>query len=208
MAEIKRIKRDPVSQVNKKSNQDQYKANKAVEDAQAALEKRDLEKTKEALDKGVALLQERQKVILLADKSPFGWNTVLEYKHHDLADDEEDEKKIYRFIERNRGRPEQLSHPPDAQFSNDEDLFLPFKPSLPSSQLPSCRIFSHMLISSNPSKNMLLVFVLRVENLATGELGVPFCSRRMPCSLPSDSPTLSLTRISTFTQWINHRPLI
>ena len=107
MAEIKRIKRDPVSQVNKKSNQDQYKANKAVEDAQAALEKRNLEKTKEALDKGVALLQERQKVILLADKSPFGWNTVLEYKHHDLADDEEDEKKIYRFIERNRGRPEQ-----------------------------------------------------------------------------------------------------
>ena len=107
MAEIKRIKRDPVSQVNKKSNQDQYKANKAVEDAQAALEKRDLEKTKEALDKGMALLQERQKVILLADQSPFGGNTALEYKHHYLADDEEDEKKIYRFIERNRGRPEQ-----------------------------------------------------------------------------------------------------
>ena len=32
----------------------------------------------------------------MADKSPFGRKTVLEYKHHDLADDEEDEKKIYR----------------------------------------------------------------------------------------------------------------
>lgn len=54
------------------------------------MEKRDLKKTKEALDKGMAL-------ILLADKSPFGWKTVLEYKHHDLADDEEDEKKIYNL---------------------------------------------------------------------------------------------------------------
>ena len=61
-----------------------------MEDAQAALEKRDLEKTKEALDKGMAL-------ILLADKSPFGWKTVLEYIQQDLADDEEDEKKIYNL---------------------------------------------------------------------------------------------------------------
>ena len=82
MAKIKRIKRDPVPQFNKKSNEDQYKANRAVteavEDAKAALETKDLEKTKEALDRGIALLQERQKLILLADKSPFGWKTVLE----------------------------------------------------------------------------------------------------------------------------------
>lgn len=32
----------------------------------------------------------------VADKSPHGWKTVVEYKHHDLAEDEEDEKKIYR----------------------------------------------------------------------------------------------------------------
>lgn len=36
-------------------------------------------------------------LILLADKSPFGWKTVLEYKQQDLADDEEDEKKIYNL---------------------------------------------------------------------------------------------------------------
>ena len=56
---------------------------------------KDLEKTKETLDRGMALLQESQKLILLTDKSPYGWKTVLEYKHHDLADDEEDEK-IYK----------------------------------------------------------------------------------------------------------------
>ena len=51
---------------------------------------------KESLDKGRALLKERQKLILLADKSPYGWKTVVEYKQHDLVDDEEDEKKIYK----------------------------------------------------------------------------------------------------------------
>ena len=44
----------------------------------------------------MSLLKERQKLILLADKSPYGWKTVLECKHHDLAEDDEDEKKIYR----------------------------------------------------------------------------------------------------------------
>ena len=43
----------------------------------------------------MAHLRDRQKLILLADKSPFGWKVVLEYKHHNLADDKEDEK-IYR----------------------------------------------------------------------------------------------------------------
>ncbi|KAL9969042.1 hypothetical protein ACROYT_G021206 [Oculina patagonica] len=100
MSEIKRLKRDPVHHFNKKSNEEQFNANKAikdaVEDAQTALDNKDLQKTKEALDKGMDLLKERQKLILLADKSPYGWKTVVEYKHHDLADDEEDEKKIYR----------------------------------------------------------------------------------------------------------------
>ena len=100
MSEIKRLKRDSVPRFNKKRNEEQYSANKAVkdvvEDAQIALECKDLQKTKEALEKGMDLLQDRQKLILLADKSPYCWKTVLEYKHHDLADDDEDEKKIYR----------------------------------------------------------------------------------------------------------------
>ena len=67
-----------------------------LDDAADFLSKKDLDKTKEAIDKGRVLLTVRQKLIKLADKSPFGWKTVLEYKQHDLAADEEDEKKIYR----------------------------------------------------------------------------------------------------------------
>ena len=64
-----------------KSNEDQYKANRAVleavEDASAAVERKDLAKAKEMLDRGMSLVKERQKTILLADTSPFGWKTVL-----------------------------------------------------------------------------------------------------------------------------------
>ena len=99
MSEIKCIHRDSVIHFNKKSNEEQFNANKAVkeavEDAQSALEAKDFLKAKEALEKVMELLKEPQKLILLADKSLYGWKTVLEYKHHDLADDEEDEKKIY-----------------------------------------------------------------------------------------------------------------
>ena len=122
MSEIKRLKRDSVPQFNKKSNEEQYKANKpikdAVEDAQIALERNDVEKTKQALDKGMDLLQERQKLILLADKSQYGWKTVLEYKDHDLADDEEDEKKIYRAESRAARSTKRFTSRPMRQRSN------------------------------------------------------------------------------------------
>ena len=40
----------------------------------------------------LSFCEDRQKLILLADSSPYGWTAVLEYKHHDLANDGEDEK--------------------------------------------------------------------------------------------------------------------
>ena len=57
MEEIKRIKRDPIPQLTiKKSIEDQFKVSKAVadavEDPETALGKRNLEKTKENLDRG------------------------------------------------------------------------------------------------------------------------------------------------------------
>jgi len=64
------------------------------------------------------LLQERQKLILLADKSQYGWKTVLEYKHHDLADDEGDEKKIYRAVSRAARSPKRFTSRPMRQRSN------------------------------------------------------------------------------------------
>ena len=81
ISEIKRLKRDAPPSFNKKSNEDQYKATKcaleAVEDARSSLERKDLPKIKEPLEKGTSVLKERRKLILLADKSPYDWKTVL-----------------------------------------------------------------------------------------------------------------------------------
>ena len=57
---------------------------------------------KSDFEEGEKLLVERQKHILLADNSEFGWSTVEEYKQHDLADDSEDEKRIYSAERRAR----------------------------------------------------------------------------------------------------------
>ena len=57
---------------------------------------------KSDLEEGEKLLVERQKHILLADKSEYGWSTVEECKQHDLADDSEDGKRIYSAERRAR----------------------------------------------------------------------------------------------------------
>ena len=59
------------------------------------------------MDKGESLLAERQKHILLADKSKFGWMIPQEYKKNDLADDSDDEKKIIRAEARARSQAKQ-----------------------------------------------------------------------------------------------------
>ena len=48
------------------------------------------------------MLAERQKHILLADKSDYGWMVIQEYEKNDLADDSDDEKKIIRAEARAR----------------------------------------------------------------------------------------------------------
>ena len=48
-------------------------------------------------EKGKLLLK-RQKHILLAEKSNFGWSLIWEYKRKDLADHSDDETKIYQSI--------------------------------------------------------------------------------------------------------------
>ena len=45
------------------------------------------------------MVTERQKLILLADKSQFRWKTVQEYTQHELSDSEADAKKIRRAEE-------------------------------------------------------------------------------------------------------------
>ena len=97
--EIKKFKFQEPHKFKRKANEDQFKFNlklsETFDSAKSAAEKSNLEKVKSDLEEGEKLLVERQKHILLADKSEYGWSTVEEYKQHDLADDSEDEKRIY-----------------------------------------------------------------------------------------------------------------
>ena len=95
MREIKKLKH----KFKRKANEDQYKFNlklgETLDNAKSAAQKSQLEKVKSELDEGEKLLLERQKHILLADKSESGWFTVDEYKKHDLAENSDDEKRIF-----------------------------------------------------------------------------------------------------------------
>ena len=106
MKEIKKLKFQEPHKFKRKANEDQYKFNlklaETFDSAKSAAEKSNLEKVKSDLEEGEKLLVERQKYILLADKYEYGWSTVEEYKHHDLADDSEDEKRIYSAERRAR----------------------------------------------------------------------------------------------------------
>ena len=76
-------------------------------EAKSLCSSQQLDKVKESLDKGESLLAERQKHILLAEKSDFGWMIIQEYKKNDLADDSDDEKKIIRAEARARSQAKQ-----------------------------------------------------------------------------------------------------
>ena len=55
-----------------------------------------VERAKEALKEGERLLVARQKAIRIADRSEFGWATVDEYEEDELAENSDDEKRLYR----------------------------------------------------------------------------------------------------------------
>ena len=104
LREIKKIRREEPKSFKRKGNEVQYKFNAKIQDsideAKSYLESNAVDKAKESLTEGTSLLTERQKLILLADKSEFGWKTVQEYIQHELAEDDQDGKKIRRAEER------------------------------------------------------------------------------------------------------------
>ena len=103
MKEIKRLKFNESHKFKKKANEDQFKFNQKLSEmldsAKSAAENLQLEKVKTSLEEGETLISERQKHILLADKSDYGWD---EYKKHSLADDSDDEKRIFKAESRAR----------------------------------------------------------------------------------------------------------
>ena len=58
------------------------------------MESGNIGKAKEELNEGLSLLNNRHKIIKLADKSEFCWATVQEYVCDDLADDDADASNI------------------------------------------------------------------------------------------------------------------
>ncbi len=53
-----------------------------------------MNKARQTIKEGRQLLEERQKMIRLADRSDYGWELVSEYEADELADDSDDEKRI------------------------------------------------------------------------------------------------------------------
>jgi len=104
LREIKKLCREEPKVFKRKGNEIQYKFNSklqnSLDDVKSHLEANAVDKAEASLSEGTSLLTERQKLILLADKSEFGWKTVEEYSQHELADDEADGKKIRRAEER------------------------------------------------------------------------------------------------------------
>ena len=91
----------------KKSNEEQHKVNSQVlekmKEADGYLRETSRDSTGEAslmahrkISEGIDILSHRQKLVKLADSSEHGWKVVQEYEAHPLAEDSDDEKKIYR----------------------------------------------------------------------------------------------------------------
>ena len=81
-------------QFKKKGNEQKFKFNpkilKANAKASRAMASGDTTRAKESLQEGTDLLNKRQELIKLADKSEFGWATINEHLDDELADDESD----------------------------------------------------------------------------------------------------------------------
>lgn len=56
-----------------------------------------VESAKSSIAEGIEMVKNRQKVIKLADSSQLGWKVVQEYQANRIADDSDDEKKIYMY---------------------------------------------------------------------------------------------------------------
>ena len=113
----KRARREQSFDFTKKGNKHQYNFNERVagifEDAMSLLlsssgppsepttatpgaTSRSSAKLKELLEEGIKIIEERQKLIKLAERFEYGWGLVSEYQADELAVDSADEKRIQK----------------------------------------------------------------------------------------------------------------
>ncbi|VDI05545.1 Hypothetical predicted protein [Mytilus galloprovincialis] len=90
---------------HRKGNENQFKYGVKVltklKEAKSSLEVHDLtratvQNAKSRISEGIDIVQERQKLIKLADSSQLGWKVVNEYVANPIAEDSEDERKMLR----------------------------------------------------------------------------------------------------------------
>ena len=99
---VKRMKLQHTTIFAKKGNECQYCFNEDVKNkfqaAAAVLDVTppDVEKAKALLKEGEHLVDKRQKLIEIADRSEHGRSTVEEYVEDELAEDSDDEKRLFR----------------------------------------------------------------------------------------------------------------
>jgi hypothetical protein len=98
----------------RKGNEEQFKHNSKVSssfrEAGACLVEPTLdsiEVAKGKINEGISLINQRQKLVKLADSSELGWRVVNEYTQHQLASDSDDGKKMYKAEARpvDKGNP-------------------------------------------------------------------------------------------------------
>ena len=91
----KKIKLEKKFEFRRKGNKVQHDFNAtvtaAIEEAASSIEKgEDLTKAKQALQEGLQMLSERQKLIKIADRTESGWLAAQEYMADEIADDSDD----------------------------------------------------------------------------------------------------------------------
>ena len=98
MSELTRMRFAEPPSFKKKGHEQQYKNNEKVKTAVTEAKEAILARKQDAciakLDEGIELIDGRQKLILMADRSDFGWKTVGEYLDNELEDNDEDAKKM------------------------------------------------------------------------------------------------------------------
>ena len=107
----------------RKGNEKQFKINAQVIDqldiASEQLEANKLNKVRDTLAEGMRILKERQKLILIADSEKHGWKVAEEYETHELAENEEDEKRLWK-AEQRAGKKSQRGQQGEGQQTEED----------------------------------------------------------------------------------------